>query len=81
MDNRKMWEQLSIFVLLQNFIIEFLFGGQYRLEEIVAVNPVSGNELYTFTFFAIVQQKAVAVHAVAAFSAGKPSNLCRLFWV
>jgi hypothetical protein len=79
LDNRKLWEQLSNFVLLQDFFIELLFGGQYRFEKVSAVNPVSGNKLHTAAWLAVVQQKAVTVHAVAAFSAGKFSDLCRLF--
>ena len=65
--------------MLQDFFIEFLFGGQYRFENVIAVNPMVGNELHTAARLAIVEQKAVPLVAVAALSAGKFSDLCRLF--
>ena len=68
-----------LIVLLQDFFIEFLFGGQYRFEKVIAVNPIARNKLHTAAWLAVVQQKAVAVHAVAALLAGKLSDPCRLF--
>ena len=52
--------------MLQDFFIEFLFGGQYRFEKVIAVNPMVGNELHTAARLAIVEQKAVFLVAVAA---------------
>ena len=70
---------MIIFVLLQDFFIEFLIGGQYRRHKVLAIDSVQGIELHTAAGLAVVKQKAVAVHAVAALSAGKLSDLCRLF--
>ena len=56
-----------------------MFGGQYRFEKVIAVNPVSGDQLHTATRLAVIEQKAISLIAVAALSAGKLSDLCRLF--
>jgi hypothetical protein len=56
----------QFFVVGEYVAVEFWKSRQYAFQKIVAVNAVLADQLHAAVFFAIVEQQAVVVNAVAA---------------
>ena len=56
----------QFFVVGEYVAIEFWESRQYAFQKIVAVNAVLADQLHTAVFFAVVEQQAVVINAVAA---------------
>ena len=56
----------QFFVVGEYVAVEFWKSRQYAFQKIVAVNAILTDQLYTALFFAVVEQQAIAVNAVAA---------------
>jgi len=56
----------QFFVVGEYVAVEFWESRQYAFQKIIAVNAVLADQLHAAVFFAVVEQQAVVVNAVAA---------------
>ena len=56
----------QFFIVGEYIAVEFWKSRQYAFQKIIAVNAVSADQLHAAVFFAVVEQQAVVVDAVAA---------------